>query len=390
MAKYSSKKIFTLLLMVYAMSIPLEDVSSYGNFINKIIVVIIGCFVFARIFRARKLRVSSTLIFGSIFIFWACATIWWSINQDVSFSRVGTLFALLTFTIFVGGGGITSRDAQAILTGLLFGGVIASVLIFYTTDLVMIDLNRADFGEEADPNHAAASLILAICTALVRMLDTNSWFKKLLMSALLLILIFAVILLASRGALLGLFLSITMVLAMKKRYSIIALYVTTCVATLLMYWDDPSSRLSISYALETKGAHRLEIWEVTQVFPIKYWLVGAGISNFPEVFARYVSESSVGYSLGGGGRGSHNTLLMLMVEVGVVGSALFVGFLYTTLRNIRQIPTGFRNIIVPSLVGIFVVSFFLDILYRKYFWIILMIIYGLISGMRKNYGKNTS
>jgi O-antigen ligase len=68
---------------------------------------------------------------------------------------------------------------------------------------------------------------------------------------------------------------------------------------------------------DATGAGRTEIWKLGLDALGDFWLFGAGLHNFPEVFKQYSLT-------GQGGYGAHNSYLAVTVELGVIGLALML------------------------------------------------------------------
>ena len=118
------------------------------------------------------------------------------------------------------------------------------------------------------------------------------------------------------------------------------------------------------------------------------WLIrshpalGVGLDGFAAAFDRYLPETPSIISDIGTGRGSHNILLNVQSELGVVGSALFLVFIGITLRsglvavaNWRRAGSlhsaGLALTAWLSLVAMLVMGLFLDLQYWKLFWMLL-------------------
>jgi len=80
----------------------------------------------------------------------------------------------------------------------------------------------------------------------------------------------------------------------------------------------------------SSGEGRVDIWRVGLQALQRYWLIGAGLSNFPFAYNEYAGFAVTyqGYS-----RGSHNIFLGTWVELGIIGLALMLVALWLQLRR---------------------------------------------------------
>ena len=113
-----------------------------------------------------------------------------------------------------------------------------------------------------------------------------------------------------------------------------------------------------------------------------HWLLGAGLGNFGnayEEFAIYAPHFK-GYH-----RAPHNIYLGCFVELGIIGFSLFIAVLmrhYRVIRSRFACHDGNQIMLKAVFFAALVSSFFLDTLYQKSFWLILMLIM-----MNRNAGR---
>ena len=102
-----------------------------------------------------------------------------------------------------------------------------------------------------------------------------------------------------------------------------------------------------------------------------YGIVGAGLGNFPAAFDQFAGEAT---HFEGFGRGSHNIYLGVSVELGIVGFLLLVNALRIDLRGRKFADTisPFHAAVACEAAawGMLVGGFFLDILWKKGFWLV--------------------
>jgi O-antigen ligase len=92
---------------------------------------------------------------------------------------------------------------------------------------------------------------------------------------------------------------------------------------------------------EGSARQRYEIWRVAAKVARDYPLTGVGISAYPLAHATYAQGAEFEQTAAGA-RDTHNTLLNLLAETGVVGTLIFVGLVVTTLLGAERIRRRHR------------------------------------------------
>jgi O-antigen ligase len=239
---------------------------------------------------------------------------------------------------------------------------------------------RTSIAETADPNHVGASLILPFVVGVSKLFERGK--TRLYKSTILLILLLfggAFIGLGSRGAIVGTVTAVLTYFVLNKKRTWIILFSAACLCVFWGVWNNTDSRFSGAEALSSGGAGRVAIWEVAQKAIAANWLIGGGIGNFPMMYDQAMSFTEIGYSLGFS-RSAHNTLMSMLAELGIIGVILFLAFLLRLLKTIRKIMSEKQSVLIASLSGVLISSMFLDILDRKYFWLIILLLYGVKRG----------
>jgi hypothetical protein len=133
-----------------------------------------------------------------------------------------------------------------------------------------------------------------------------------------------------------------------------------------------AARLAIAFS--SGGAGRVPIWQVGLRALEAHWLFGAGLGNFPvaynEQFIKVYQLIPQGWD-----RGSHSIFIWSGVELGVVGIVLVLVAWWRQFCSLKFIPGGhrlyhLRVALEGALIAQFCSSFFLDIMYRKYAWLL--------------------
>jgi O-antigen ligase len=134
-----------------------------------------------------------------------------------------------------------------------------------------------------------------------------------------------------------------------------ALLIPVLLPPLLWWFAD--FRTAISSLIPTSGLHRLEIWDYmmhrTLDRPILGW--GAMSSKLvpisPEEISHYTYADSIGIY-------PHNQWMQFWVELGAVGTAIALAFVWIVCRRINQMPVTLRPYAYAAFAAAFATSLF--------------------------------
>jgi probable O-glycosylation ligase (exosortase A-associated) len=184
------------------------------------------------------------------------------------------------------------------------------------------------------------TLVLPII-ALARRQATSAWLRRglLVMFTLSIIAVFATY---SRGALIGLCLSLPLLLALMWRKDV-ALLLAAAVACLTIYatprqWAERMQTITpTAYRDTSSGSKRMASWYVALRLGLDHPLLGAGFRPFePDVYERYMP----GYW---DNHDAHNHYLQIFAEHGVPGLLLFVALLIALFRTLLRTVRATRG-----------------------------------------------
>lgn len=306
------------------------------------------------------------VLYGTFFL----ASGLWGFDSDHFLVASNELAKALLVYCTVLFGSSDDSDIHNMQLGLLLGCVASIVLAVPS----IIDIQNVDFrlvGGIGQPNYFASHISLGVLGGVAwgPTLTTKSrrWFVYLLSS----VGVAAVILTASRGAMVGLLLGLALLLVIHRNR--FAAFLLALVASGVLLLASPSSqilprqittRFVLADITQTGGAGRLEIWrDYLSLFLDHPFLgVGAGDAQYRLGLPYEVSE--------------HNTYLGILVEGGVVGAVLFSAVLASPLvRVLANKADHSRHVllrVIPiQLVSFLVMSFFGGYQMRKVLWVLL-------------------
>lgn len=312
----------------------------------------------------RFLPPTKSALWWTCFVVWGTLVIGWSVDSNISMARLRTAYALLAIYLLVTSFRLTKAEFSAVRFFAITGGLTAATItvIEMFSGIHFTGTHRGTLvlrGFEADPNYFAAALMVPFSLAVGGLMEGRG-IRRIAMAGVAVVIIFAVIVTGSRGGMLGLMAS-TLVFLMRMRIDKRVVAIALCAALLLALL--PSSFLARITKSDDGGANRLEIWSVgVQAVP-RYMLQGAGWDNFWLVFTDYTGGiDALALDIG---RGCHNLLLGMTIEVGLLGVFLLIMAMRSQLKGLRS------RELVPfeaGCWGVLITSMFLDPVWRNAFW----------------------
>jgi O-antigen ligase len=143
-------------------------------------------------------------------------------------------------------------------------------------------------------------------------------------------------------------------------------------------------RWSVESVVETRGSSRLDIWEAGFEIFLQNTVFGVGLNNFPYAHALHAGRF----------KGSHNDLLLILVELGLVGFIIYSVFItkatikliHVFLRNLRAQEYLLLTLVLGFLIFTIAIGLTSDLVWRKATWLI----YGLAATMPSIITKETA
>lgn len=368
-------------LGVYAFLIPFDSIAilgggSTGPTLNKLIgVAAAGILLATGLIGQRLVRPPRAALWWFLFIMWGGVTAAWALDTPTVLDRMPTAVSLLFMYVVAVSLRVSEKEISNVGTFVIFGGMVAAAYACYMYSegvLYRGTTGRASLiaGEgQTDPNQFAASLLLPLSLTIGRFLDGRRWSEKLFPLCAMVAIAAGLFLTMSRGSMLAvLVMVLTYLYYARLRWQAwipIALLGLIVVAMP----DQFFRRLEMPFGAASVG--RIDIWRVGLQALRDYGIIGAGLSNFPYAYDKY-AHGFLGYS-----RGAHNIYLGMWVELGIVGFIFMMSAIISQLRSVkswRQISTGESNPYVPAVkcacFGLLTSGFFLDIVWRKAFWFV--------------------
>lgn len=348
-------------------------------------IVVLGAWI-ARSLSSGRLEIAlpPPALFAIAYIAWGTMSLAWAIDSQLVLERLQILVQSLALYIMMINLVNTPGRVRTTLALIVVVSVVSAILLDVTALSGQLMEGRADIAQISayGPNNQAAYLMLGVATLMVWFTQEKQLARKLAFLAAWMTVVLSIVATASRGAMVSLAaVLICGLLLDKKMWQVI---VPAPLAGLLALGIYPSlvDRIKSIVTMSDRGAGRLDIWRVGLRVVAAHPLLGVGWGNYGRAYEQYLFDTSGLAMFARRGMGSHNDFLGTLGELGVVGFVLFVGMVglafYGALRCVlsygRDHEGPMRNLamsVLLGLVGLLVASVFVDLRYRKFFWVVL-------------------
>lgn len=375
--------------------IPLDAVATIipgFSFTKYIGIITIASFIIEGIMHGKtKFKNFSPYLLA--FFAWAGLSVLWALDLSVYFSRIMNLANYMVFIFMMINIRKPEVNVNRFLILYLAGCVILSAM--GTQQFIIYGgLERTSaFGE--DQNFYGITIGIGLLIALYLKRLPGYFTKHTILNISILLLIVGLMVSMSRTAWVATIIAVMFFFLVGRENKVksvlisaglvgivylIALYMSSVFESSLL-----SERvLSIINFTDSsnRAAGRLDIWIVGWNIFKDHFLLGVGLNNFSVAFTdQYVMQSEIVRNMGIG-RDAHNIYLGVATELGLIGFTLLISVFVSSLKKIRNSKLDFNNKYFAYSIIIFllVAGFANTILYKKYFWFSLAIVWLLIQG----------
>ena len=371
-------KLSFLVLLGFVASIPLEDSVSFGvGRISKVLgLLALGVWVLSVASTGRVRRPVPAMWLATGLVGWSLLSYFWSNVQEATLPKVGTLAQLLTVVWLVWDQTPNQRALNSVLRAFLLGAFVAAMLT-----LVAAATGRATEGSRfasanAGPNNTGALLVVAVCIAVyLRRVDHDARYS-FLYAVFVPVAIVGVILTASRTAAISLAIGLFIIVVGSRRLTLrrvmgVAAAGVVAIGLAVTFVPERSIERLATTATEISAGDlngRTYYWKLCVELFAQRPIQGIGAAAFPEANLR----------LGGRGIVAHNAFLSVLVELGAVGLALFLGMLGLAAAGLSSQPRDRRGVWIAMGATWFVGASSLTWEVRKITWFLLAV--ALVQG----------
>ncbi|MBV8370063.1 MAG: O-antigen ligase family protein [Candidatus Eremiobacteraeota bacterium] len=368
---------------LYIVLIPFDNmlkISGSGT-LTKMLGIVSTLFIIVYAIRRKGLNQPPlTLYVWCGYVMWLLCSLLWTNDVSTGFTDAEQIISLVAMYAVLAVAPVEERDVRAVCTCIVLGGIAAAFYGMYLLHQNPVqtagEYNRLMINVDdrtIDANHFANAMLAPIALSLVALLNARKPLMVLGSLFALTVLIGGVLMSLSREAMLAIVLIVVVVsLFSKRRVLAAAIGAPLLILTPILV---PSIGVRMSDAFKTGGAGRTGIWEVGWRIFKQHPFFGVGSGGFIDAYNRNYLHVFQFYNAGWN-RPPHNTLLHTAAELGVVGVLFVVTAFAVTFRQFRPIKRGdslydLRVAFTASLLGLALVSLFIDLLNYKYFWLAL-------------------
>ncbi len=324
----------------------------------------------------KPLRINLTLRLAGLLVLWAGISLLW-VQQPLPTAAYLTLLQLLLLALLVINAIEDERDYRLVCWALVLGAVASAPLAIGT--IVANALERARVYEAQNANAFAVTVALAMIAGLYLCTRRDSrWSTRALAFLLTCGLAVPQIMAQSRSTWIGLAAAIGYYIYRTERRwrNLMAVGLTGCAAVAVIFASGMVSMTLVDRAmglvsLRDRGSDRFDIWMVAVDVIRERPLLGAGFTQFHEVYNRHRARTPAIRRDLAPNRDAHNLFISITAELGLVGLALLVATLLAAWRE-EHLPARASPWVSGSLLA-FLVFFSLGgtSYLTKMFWIIL-------------------
>lgn len=368
--------ILSALMFLYCLSLPFEEALafSFGSILRVFgIFIILYCFFkyISEPIKGSTINLLAPfviwLFFAGISLLWCKDSSWWVYFFKIYLVQIVFVFVVVSFSAHI--------NFEYIKYGLIMGGVIASaMLILMPSSSALTEEGRRTiivFGKVFDPNIVASIIILGLFMTIEKFFSQKSRKKSYIF--LMIILVIGMLYTGSRGALISCVagFGIQLLLEMKKKqYKKRALFMLllSVVIVIIALAVLPPELILSRFSKETlfgvneleNGSHnRYTIWKYALNLVSGSPIIGYGCGNFFAAIATVYKQCA-----------SHNLYILLIVENGIVGFAVFV---YGLAKLLIGTYRGQLYSVFGMFLSICVMALTLDSITYKYFWVAIIV-----------------
>jgi O-antigen ligase len=386
-AALTSPLVFPFCLFVIL--IPFDNlitISAFGS-LTKFLGLMCAAAIGLWLFRRRKYVVPDRAILAwSVFVLLAIASATWAIDPKQVLSPLFTMILLFLLYAELSFVPIDNRTLTIVIQAVILSGAIAAAYGAYlfhsgvdiaASGRLIIGTNSvADTGNHIDPNEFAAALLLPISLSLVASVEARRMLVRLVAMACLVLLGAGIAFAGSRGSLVAIFAMLIFLLIRSRKRLLLGGVGVAGLGIALASYSNVLQRFGDVAA--SGGAGRLEIWKVGLAAFIQHPIFGAGFGNFTAAYNQAYLLVSLTKNMYWN-EAPHNNLILVGVELGVVGLAIFLYAWWTQFRTLRAVTTDdpyytLRVALEAALVALFVASLFLGTLSDKYLWLAFILV----------------
>jgi putative inorganic carbon (HCO3(-)) transporter len=323
--------------------------------------------------------------FAAMFAVWGLMSAMWAMDTQKLFTALLLLLQSMALYILVVNLVNSAKRIQITL----------AIIVIVSLALALLTISRALGGElvEGRPDlgqisvgdmNAQATYLLPGATLLMVLFSHKAQSaQKLFLLFGLSAFALAILAISSRGAIVSLVVVLMLGMIIDHKLWQVALPILLAGGGAMLFLPHTFvDRFESLVTFSDRGGGRADIWLVAWQIIQAHPVLGVGLDSFGRAFDKYRSETPGLAPYIGRGRGSHNILLNVQGELGVIGFVLFAVFLgmavtsgLVAVMNMRRAGdsrmAALAMAVWLSLIGVLVMGLFVDLQYWKLFWLLM-------------------
>jgi O-antigen ligase len=365
-----------LTLGFYALLLPFENVvgldggATLARFVGMLaggVLLVVG------LKDGRLVCPPSVAFWWGALVLWGGLSVTWAVNVDVAMGRLPSAISLFMLFLVATSFRVSRSELNGVLI-LIVVGAVAAATAGYVSGVDHLETGRRGGlvlgGDRINPNGFAASLLPGTALVIAGFLKLRGLVVKTAALAAIAVLGVGIYISMSRAALLALIVIICVLvyrMRVSRWYALIIILVL--VGLLGLMPERFFTRVTGPVTGEdATGSGRTEIWSIGLKALDEFSIWGAGLSNFPTVYARYTPVPP-----GDSAKAAHNMYLSTWVDLGIVGFGIMLVAITSQLLvawRARHSGSLVLYAIEACLLGHLVYAFFGEPLWDKRQWLL--------------------
>lgn len=320
-------RIAWILLCAFLVSVPWEksvQATGLGTLTRALGVLALVAGVTAAVGNRKIRSLNAGLALAAVFVAWSAATWFWSVDRDATLARAWTFAQLLAMAALIWNFCRTQVRQRHMLEAYVAGAVVSAAATIVRYALNQQTYWRRYAAPGFEPNDLGLTVALAIPAALYLALRAPGWRIWLYRTAIV-VLLAAVLLTASRTALVATFISFLFVVftwrqtSSAQKISAVVLVGLLALSLVRLAPSPSRERLATLPTELTRGTlnKRTSIWKAGLKVLKRHPILGIGSGAYPKAVEPYLAKVPGQINV------AHNTFLSVLVECGMAGFVLF-------------------------------------------------------------------
>lgn len=322
------------------------------------------------------------------------ASVVWAGDQSKSIERLMQTGLPITLLVLAALSRCDRLDVRVMVVAIVCGGLAVSIYGITHPSPPQPGLQGRLYltngTSSVEPNGLAFSLMPPLALVLAAALAPGPLARRLVGGAIAAVIIAAILMTESRGALLGLFAMLVWLVVRARQRLLVGAFVALA-ASVAIVQGGAWQRLFSESSSNAEGAGRLPIWQVGWEAFRQHWLIGSGYGTFSDAYNQVYLLVPHAF-VTGWSREAHDIVVSSFVELGIFGGALVFYAWWRQFRELRAIPltdpdAWLRVAAEVGIIGVFVTALFLDILVLKPAWVLPILIVAVSTLRHSEFGE---